>query len=85
MSARYDVTLELVRSDRGDGGWSIHVRRPDVDEEEDPIDAWPLVTSGESEALDDGTWARPTEDDWVAARERAADLVTGWQRVEVTS
>jgi hypothetical protein len=75
--ASYDLgRLELVRSDMGDGGWSIHVRRTDVDEATDPIGAWPIVLSDGDGAWDETEreWARPNAGDWAEARRRAADL-----------
>ena len=64
----YDTTkLEMQRSDLGDGGWSIHVRRTDVDEDEDPARAWPIVASGEGGELSGGKWERPSAEDWAGA------------------
>ena len=74
--ARYDLDqLVLVRSDLGDGGWSIHVRRTDVDEAEDPVAAWPIVASGEASSDGDGGWDRPNHENWREARAAAAALI----------
>lgn len=56
-----DTKLEMVRSDMGDGGWSLH--RPG---EMEP------VLSGPSEANEDGEWLRPNADDYALAERRAA-------------
>jgi len=68
--------LELIRSDRGCGGWSLHARRTDIDEHEDPVAAYPLLLSGESEAYPDGDWVRPTEADYDEAQRAAAALAS---------
>jgi hypothetical protein len=78
--AQYDLErLELVRSDLGDGGWSIHVRRTDVDEHEDPVGAWPIVGSGEGGRWLERNreWARPNKKDWALARSAARRLARG--------
>jgi hypothetical protein len=73
--AKYDANkIELLRSDLGDGGWSLHVRRTDVDEQEDPARAWPVVHSGESDRGNDGEWERPDKGDWAVAHARAREL-----------
>lgn len=54
-----DVELELLRSDQGDGGWSLHIVG---DESEDD-----LVVSGPSSPKRDGGWHRPNEKDWQVA------------------
>lgn len=66
--------IQLVRSDLGDGGWSLHGRRADIDDEEDPAGAWPILLSGESEVGPDGEWARPNAVDWQRARDRLLEL-----------
>lgn len=59
----------LCRSDRGDGGWSLHA--PDsTDEQIASGDSLALVT-GESETVN-GEWIRPNESDYRAAVERLA-------------
>ena len=68
------IALELVRSDMGDGGWSLHAHRTDIDEQEDPVAAWPILLSGESEADEDGDWIRPTEEDYDEAQRIAEGL-----------
>lgn len=71
----YDISLmETVRSDLGDGGWSIHVLRTDLDQDDER--AWPIVASGTAELADDGGWTRPNEDDWSAARKTALALAS---------
>lgn len=75
MAAQIDISLEMVRSDMGDGGWSLHAHRTDIDESEDSVAAWPIVASGEATWLDDdGDWDRPNESDYAAALEAARAL-----------
>jgi hypothetical protein len=69
-----DPTLELVRSDMGDGGWSLHVHRTDIDESDDPVGAYPIVASGESPCDASGEWMRPNAADYAAARDSACKL-----------
>lgn len=58
--------LVLCRSDRGDGGWSLHAPGS-TDEAIASGDAPPLV-SGEAEWDDEaGDWNRPDEDDYRQA------------------
>ena len=59
--------LELVRSDLGDGGWSLHVEHGGD---------WVLVADGPSETAG-GEWARPNAADWEYARVQAARLEAG--------
>lgn len=73
--------LELVRSDMGDGGWSIHAHR--VDGGGDSQREWPIVHSGESH-LRAGEWTRPSQRDWSRARRIARDLAKTSQ-LEVAS
>lgn len=82
----YDLErLELVRSDLGDGGWSIHVRRTDVDERTDPQRAWPIVLDDEAEPAEDGGWTRPDAEDWAEARRRAEVLADEGRRRKTKS
>lgn len=56
--------LELVRSDAGDGGWSIHLRGS-LDLQNDPMPDAPLL-SGLAERIG-GYWDRPTSNDYDTA------------------
>ena len=59
--------IVLIRSDTGDGGWSLHLKSgEDAGGVPDRI-----LLSGKS-GLDDGGWLRPDSDDYAAAR-RIAD------------
>jgi hypothetical protein len=58
--------LVLVRSDRGDGGWSLY--RPFATEEEIREGDTPPLLSGGATWVD-GAWNRPDVDDYTAARE----------------
>ena len=54
--------LMLVRSDQGDGDWSLHM--PDAE----PVASNPVLC-GEAEWSDDlGAWDRPNEADYAAAQ-----------------
>jgi hypothetical protein len=58
--------LELVRSDTGDGGWSLHA--PELEDE----DGWsPVLVSGPAEWVPvndwDTGWSRPNQGDYDAA------------------
>jgi hypothetical protein len=53
--------LQLVRSDTGDGGWSLHGQH-------DAPDDSPLL-SGEAERIE-GEWSRPNQDDYDIAEKR---------------
>jgi hypothetical protein len=66
--------ITLVRSDMGDGGWSLHGRRADIDDGKDPDGAWPILLSGESETDAEGEWLRPNAADLTEARERLLAL-----------
>lgn len=50
------IEMDLVRSDNGDGGWSLH---PDGEDS--------LVLSGPSECDGDGDWLRPNGADYALA------------------
>lgn len=74
-----NIALELVRSDMGDGGWSLHAHRTDVDESDDPVAAWPMVACGEAAWVETdgdwiGDWSRPNEDDYAVALGAARKL-----------
>ena len=58
--------LVLIRSDTGDGGWSLHLRE---DEDEDGIPGEILI-SGPAELVDD-EWNRPNADDYAEALAKA--------------
>jgi hypothetical protein len=63
--------FELVRSDAGDGGWSLHA--PELEDE----DGWsPVLVSGPAEwdcpPDDYGDWNRPNQADYDAAYARLA-------------
>ena len=66
MLMKYKYTkrdLELIRSDMGDGGWSLHLRG---DEDEDGMPNNVLL-SGESKRSDSGEWLRPNKEDYEEA------------------
>lgn len=64
MRAKYESDLILVRSDSGDGGWSLHA--PDATDEDIASGDAPYLLSGEAEAIDGG-WGRPNESDYAEA------------------
>lgn len=64
-----EYRIELVRSDLGDGGWSLHAHRTDTSDDE----AWPILLTGRSPAVD-GEWVRPDEADWTHADEAVHTL-----------
>ena len=53
--------LYIVRSDTGDGGWSLHLRGT-----EDNDGLAPVLASGPAELVDD-EWSRPNSSDFSAA------------------
>lgn len=55
----------LVRSDAGDGGWSLHAAGS-TDEDIAAGEA-PAIASGPSEADADGGWTRPNRADFARA------------------
>lgn len=59
--------LEMIRSDTGDGGWSLHA--PEM-EDEDGLS--PALASGEAEWIgteaDYNDWSRPDQADYDAAQ-----------------
>lgn len=73
--------LELVRSDTGDGGWSLHA--PELDDEDGQS---PVLVSGEAEWDETanhgyGDWNRPNQGDYdeaQKAREAARRLKCFW-------
>jgi len=74
MSKRNNPKIHLVRSDMGDGGWSLHARR--LDSRSGRIeDEYPLLISG-SGRLIKGQWANPPARAYAAAR-RAARALRG--------
>lgn len=50
--------FELVRSDYGNGGWSLHAE----DDEDSPV-----LASGTSQVDEHGKWMRPDDSDYSAA------------------
>lgn len=74
--AKKEFALELVRSDLGDGGWSLHAKREDLLDNPmcDSQDCYPLLVSGESKAGPDGEWLRPKKADYAAAQKKAREL-----------
>lgn len=60
-----EMKLELLRSDLGDGGWSLHLPTGE------------LVAAGPSEANENGDWLRPDATDEAYARAQAARLLSG--------
>ncbi len=62
-------SLEVVRSDQGDGGWSIHVEGEEPDN---------CVLSGPSEPDDADGWQRPNEADFALARDLIRTGERGW-------
>lgn len=64
--------IEMIRSDMGDGGWSLHAHRTDVDD--DPVAEYPLLASGESARDDEGEWTSPTDADYELAQAKAQAL-----------
>jgi hypothetical protein len=56
--------LVEVRSDEGDGGWSLHA--PGSTDEEIASGAAPYLLSGTAEWVD-GRWNRPNDEDRIAA------------------
>lgn len=65
--------IEMVRSDMGDGGWSLH---PAGYCDEDYADGHvPLLASGEATRdHETGDWDRPNSEDYAAAEEALAKL-----------
>lgn len=61
--------LYVIRSDTGDGGWSLHLRGT---EDDDGIP--PTLVSGPSSLGDDDEWSRPNAGDYAAALAAAAKL-----------
>lgn len=64
----YPESLVLCRSDRGDGGWSLHAPGS-TDEAIACGDAPPLLT-GEAERTESGDWSRPNDADYAEAARR---------------
>lgn len=59
--------LVLVRSDRGDGGWSLHA--PGSTDEEIADGTASVLASGTAEMVD-GEWSRPDATDYGTAAKR---------------
>jgi hypothetical protein len=57
--------LILVRSDTGDGGWSLHTK--EQIEMAEPDEAPCSLISGPSQMGADGEWARPNISDYAQA------------------
>lgn len=75
--------LVLCRSDRGDGGWSLH--EPGSTDDEIASGDAPYLVSGPAEWDDQtGEWSRPNYDDYQAAikellaRPDSGDHQAGW-------
>jgi hypothetical protein len=62
----------LVRSDAGDGGWSLYA--PNATDEQIASGDEPPLSSGEAE-LEDGEWDRPNAEDYDIARVRYAHRI----------
>ncbi len=60
--------LVLVRSDLGDGGWSLH--RPGATDEDIAIGESPPLLSGTAVRVGDG-WSRPDSTDYGVALRKA--------------
>jgi hypothetical protein len=58
-------SLILVRSDQGDGGWSLH--DPAATDDEIACGLSPPLLSGPSECVDD-EWIRPNRQDYQIAQ-----------------
>jgi len=62
----HDYDFEVLRSDQGDGGWSIHWKHDEPDEN----GLRPVLLSGPSSFdAERGDWARPTHEDFADAIE----------------
>lgn len=84
MTARVSkFALELIRSDFGDGGWSLHAQREDL--LDNPLcgsqDCYPLLVSGPSSVGSDGEWLRPNKSDYAAAQKKAKELAARYPLV----
>lgn len=60
-----DGGLVLVRSDAGDGGWSLHA--PGSTDEDIAEGDAPALLTGEAEMGEDGEWSAPTAADYAEA------------------
>lgn len=60
-----DHNLILVRSDQGDGGWSLHA--PGVTDKEIAQGDAPPLLSGTATQDDQGEWDRPDSTDYARA------------------
>ena len=60
-----DHNLILVRSDQGDGGWSLH--SPGVTDKEIAQGDAPPLTSGTASMDENGEWDRPDSADYARA------------------
>lgn len=58
-----DDDFEVIRSDQGDGGWSIHWKH----DEEDEDGLTPVLVSGPADWLSSGEWNRPNKEDFADA------------------
>lgn len=66
------IGLVLVRSDTGDGGWSLHTKDQIADAETNG-EAPQYVTCGPALATDDNGWSRPDSSDFSLTAEAIAD------------
>ena len=66
------TALRLVRSDAGDGGWSLHL---DATDHAIAAGDAPALTSGPSDwDSDTGEWVRPDAGDYAAALAKAGKV-----------
>ena len=63
MATTYKI--EMVRSDMGDGGWSLHGVKKNSDPSD--LDSYPLLVSGPS-SMRKGEWVRPSPADYRRAQ-----------------
>lgn len=67
------MKIKLVRSDMGDGGWSLHPAG--YDDKDFAAGNVPVLVSGIAEWDDAlGEWDRPNEADYAAAEKKLAEL-----------
>lgn len=65
--------LELVRSDRGDGGWSLHPHG--YSDDQYAAGDVPVLASGTAEVdKETGAWSRPNQEDYTMAERAAAQF-----------
>ena len=69
--------LEVVRSDRGDGGWSLHPAG--YSDEEYAAGNVPVLTSGTASQDEAGVWSRPNKADYTEALARLPDIDSSFE------